>query len=366
MRQIIFLLLLTISAFSHSQEINSQIDSFMDTQMREMNIPGVAYSVIRNNQIDHIAAIGKANIEFDANFETTTRVNIASISKEITSVAVMVLAEQGEISLTDPIGLYLSNLPEQWNAVSIEQLLSHISGIPDLIIDTFTFETIGTDAALIIEELSHRDMDFQTASQWRYNQTNYLLISMLIEQVSGQSYVDFVQENVFAPAGIEDAIFADDRAIIHGRSNIYTHLEKVDGEIVPMDHLEVVHYVVQENLYSAGGLNISVVDLSRWFIALLNGEIISKTSLERLWVPPNLISGIPFERPPGRPSLWTQSALGWYLFYPGGEMAVGGSGGARSALFIYPESDLAVIVLTNKMGIQPEGLVHGIANFYLK
>jgi len=366
MRQIILLLLLTIPVFCHSQEINTEIDLFMNSQMQEMGIPGIAYSVVRNNQIDHIAAIGKANIEFDANFETTTLVNIASISKEITSVAVMVLVEQGEISLTDPIGSYLSNLPERWNAVTIEQLLSHISGIPDLILDTFTFETIGTDSALIIEELRQQDMDFQTGSQWRYNQTNYMLISMLIEQVSGKSYVDFVQEYVFAPAGIEDAIFADDRAVIPGRSNIYTQLEKVNGEIVELDHLEVVHYVVQENLYSAGGLNISINELSKWLISLLNGEIINKTSLERLWVPPNLISGEPFERPPNRPSLWTQSALGWYLFYPRGEMAVGGSGGARSALFIYPESDLAVIVLTNKMGIQPEGLVHGIANFYLE
>lgn len=365
MRQVILLLLLTIPTFSHSQEISAEIDSFMNAQMQEMNIPGVAYSVIRNNKIEHIAAIGKANIEFDANFETTTLVNIASISKEITAVAVMVLVERSEISLSDPIGSYLSNLPEQWNAVTIEQLLGHISGIPDLILDTFTFETIGTDAALIIEELSHREMDFQAGSQWRYNQTNYMLISMLIEQVSGKSYVEFVQEYVFAPAGIEDAIFADDRAVIPGRSNIYTHLEKVDGEIVEMDHLEVVHYVVQENLYSAGGLNISVYDLSRWLISLLNSEIITQNSLERLWVPPNLISGLPFERPSNRPSLWTKSALGWYLFYPGGEVAAGGSGGARSALFIYPESDLAVIVLTNKMGIQPEGLVHGIANFYL-
>lgn len=133
------------------------------------------------------------------------------------------------------------------------------------------------------------------------------------------------------------------------------------GQVRRLDHLETTWYEFEPFLYTAAALNITARDFGAWVAALLGGRFVSRRSLEEIWTPIK-VNGETFHLP-GTPIGF---GLGWLLLDRPRHRAAGGSGGVRSGFFIYPDDDLAVVVLTNLMGAQPEELVEGVANVYLR
>ncbi len=334
--------------------LDKSVDTYVRDEMIKRHIPGAALAVIWHGRIQKRAFYGDANLEFSVPVTSNTVFNVASITKEFTSVAVMILVEAGKIKLDDHIGTYLNELPSSWQNITIWQLLSHTSGLPDAINQT-TSDALADTSEEILRLLRDKPMDFPSGSKWSYNQTNYMLLGLLIEKLSGQSFTQFCTAQLFAPLKLSSPTFGG-QTIIKQRTSLYTILGFSTNPPTTLDHLEVFSFKVPPMLYPAGALNISLMDFARWLNALMNGKLITKASMEELWAPARLNDG----------STFANYGLGWWLVSQAPHLVVGGNGGGRVAFMVYPKDELAVIVLTNLQGSQPEAIVNGVASQYLR
>lgn len=180
--------LLFVFSFSFSQKIErklteQKIDSYIKEVIEINEIPGVALAVIKNGEIIYEKYFGEASLEDHKAVDKNTAFKIFSTTKLITNVGIFQLIEKGKLSLEDPISKYLDNLPKEWQNVKIKNLLSHSSGLPDIV----RFEEIPISIPFNekITLLSKKPMDFATGTQYRYNQTNYLFLAKIIEKITG-------------------------------------------------------------------------------------------------------------------------------------------------------------------------------------
>jgi CubicO group peptidase (beta-lactamase class C family) len=344
--------LLMGSFATRASTADNLVDRYVRNEMAKRHIPGVALAVISHGRVEKTATYGFANAEFSVPVRLDTRFPIASITKEFTSVGLMMLVESGQVKLDDQIGSYLDNLPPSWREVSIRRLLNHTSGLPD-VIDAAS-EALADIAGDAINLLRDKPLAFAPGSRWSYNQTNYMLLQMLIEKVSGRHFGQFCEERLFAPLKLGSPQFGFQ--VIRNRASLYTSVVVGSDPPIVLEHIEPYSpSKPAAMLDSAGGLNISIEDFSRWLIAVLDGKLISKDSLDELWTPAKLNDGTSVN----------MYGLGWWLALQSPHPAVGGNGGGRAAFFVYRKDELAVIVLTNLIGSDPPSMVAGIAEKYL-
>jgi CubicO group peptidase (beta-lactamase class C family) len=362
------LLLTSILLFGSRTVLAGTLDRSVDAHVRDTmslrHIPGLAVAVIRNHRIERVAAYGNASIEFSVPVTPKTLFHVASVTKTVTAVAVMRWVEAGRLKLDDPIGKHLEGLPERWREVTVLQLLSHTSGIPD-VFKEHSPEPIAPTAEDAIAILRDRPMDFAPGTQYRYNQTNFMLLGMLIQKLSGLAYEQFCQRQLFAPAGLNNPQFGDTQVIIENRGPIYTPFQfDAKGPLARGD-LHVFRLDGPAMLYPANGLNISADDLAHWMLALMDSKVIKRASLERLWVPTRFNDGTSYEIPSSPFYPWRTEGAGWLLIPDAEHPAAGGSGGPYAAFALYPKDELAVAVLANTMESNPDSLVVDIARQYL-
>lgn len=338
-------------------------DAFLRREMVERQIVGMAVAVIQRGKVRTIATYGQASKEYGLAVRRSTPFSVASISKSFTAVAVMMLVEARRVRLDDPIGTHLNELPPGWQGVTVRQLLNHTSGLPDIALDDYTTATIAPTSVEAIRILAERPREFAPGSGYRYNQTNYMLLGMLIARLSGKSYEAFLAERMFLPLELRTAEFGDARAVVSQRAVTYTPFRYGNSSPIRMAGLEVLNAEMPAMAYPGGGLNISIADFADWLAALLNGRLISADSLQMLWTPARLADGTTFRRPAAS-SLWREYGLGWVLSMDGAHPFAGGSGGIRAAFFVYPRDEIAIIVLTNTQGSGAESLAQGVAQRY--
>jgi CubicO group peptidase (beta-lactamase class C family) len=248
-----------------------------------------------------------------------------------------------------PIGVYLENLPSLWREVTIRRLLNHTSGLPDII--NTASEALADTPEKAINLLRNKPMEFSPGSRWAYNQTNYMLLQMLIEKMSGRSFRVFCEERLFTPIKLSSPQFGFQ--VIRNRSSLYTSVVVGSDPPLVLDQIEPYSPTKPAAMLdSAGGLNISIEDFSRWIIALLDGKILSRSSLDELWAPARLNDGTSVDI----------YGLGWWLALQPTHPAVGGNGGGRAAFFVYPKDDLAVIVMRYVLNLEGRRVLSGSAS----
>jgi CubicO group peptidase (beta-lactamase class C family) len=183
MTKYILITILLLSLNSFAQNINSSIDDIVHREMKERRIPGLQIAVVQNGKIVLSKSYGLAYIQDSIPVKNNTIFPINSNTKVFTATAIMQLVEQGKVELNAPIHKYLDYLPPLWQKITVEQLLTHISGLPDILklIDAFNKNTGSfKNENDIWEELKTTPLDFETGSQFSYNQTNYYLLSKII------------------------------------------------------------------------------------------------------------------------------------------------------------------------------------------
>jgi CubicO group peptidase (beta-lactamase class C family) len=336
-----------------------EIDDFMRAEMAERKIPGLQLAVVKNSKIVKTASYGLANIQDAVAVDDDTVFSINSITKAFTGVAVMQLVEQGKLELSAKISKYLPDLPVEWHNVTVKQLLTHTSGLPD-IMDSNTAKLISDEGAKASWELvKKRALDFKANSQFRYNQTNYLLIGKIIDNVSGQNFIDYITQNQLRKAGMkrtEEAGFSNLHDVIAHSARRYTYYYG-SGEIANIKAADFPAF-----LRATAGMSSTAKEIANWVIALQNGELLSKpSSIETLWTPAVLTNG----KTQGFNNLLNGYALGWPVVDRLEHPAVAPAGGNRAAFFVYPEDDLSIVVLTNLMGGLPSHFIDEIAGFYI-
>lgn len=351
------LLFLVAGANLFSQDKAANVETIIRREMKEQHIAGLQVAIVQNGKIVLNNAYGIANIEDSVQVKNKTVFSIMSCTKVFTGVAIMQLVEDGKISLSAPISNYLDDLPVNWQRITIKQLLIHVSGLPD-IIQFYAPATHGfgeLTEAQAWEKIKTIPMDFQTGEQTRYNQTNYVILGKIIDKISGKPFLQFFNDRQFQIVGMPTTVFGDSRSVIPNFAPVYNYVENTNDlhqkeGVFTHNYLEVPFF-----LRTAGGANSTAEEIAKWIIALQQGQLFKKkATLDTLWTPGTYNNG--------NSTPWV---LGWgnTKFRPK-HKAIGMTGGVRSALIIYPDDDLAVVVLTNLKGCQPFNFIEEIASCY--
>jgi CubicO group peptidase (beta-lactamase class C family) len=358
------ILLLGLPAYGDA--LDDEVDAYVRDVMAERHIPGLSLAVVRKTKIERVASYGLASVELAVPVSPNTLFHVASVTKSFTAVGVMKLVESGRARLDDFIGTHLGQLPDRWRGVTIRQLLSHTSGLPDIVQDGNPTPIAKTpDEALSL--LRDAPMQFAPGARYLYNQTDYMLLGLLIEKLSGLPYTEFCKTDLFTPAGLTDATFGDTQTLIMNRSSIYTPLgNDEEGSAIATQELRVLNFDSPAMVYPNNGLFISSTDLGRWLMALLKYEIIDESSLKTLMEPLRLADGNLSEFPLSSRYPWRVATVGGLLGVPDSEHpAVGGTGGPYAAYLLYPEDEFAVVVLSNTQESNPDSIVADVARMYL-
>jgi CubicO group peptidase (beta-lactamase class C family) len=337
----------------------SKADTWIRGQMATRKIPGMAVAVVQDGRVLFERAYGKASVELNVPVTTGTRFAIASTTKAISSTAVMLLVSEGRVKLDQPVGEILPDLPPAWQPITVRRMLSHSSGLPDIIDSPNTGNPIARTRDSALQLAGAKPVDFAAGTRWAYNQTNYVLLGMVIAKVTGMPFERFILEKVVAPLGIGSAEFGDARALVGNRSYTYTRFEMTPKGPTPIDSLRTIQYTYPPFMHMAAGLNLSATDLARFGDAVRAGRVIPAAMRDSMWTAVRLQDGTVF-RFGGN----TGFALGWQVDDTPGERWAGMEGGASTALRIFPDRQLSVVVLTNLQGAGPGELAQGVAGFW--
>lgn len=357
MRTALLLLISFISIQQAFTQINPSVDAIIKREMAERKIPGLQVAVVSKGKIVLNKSYGIANVQDSVPVIEKSIFAINSCTKVFTAVAIMQLVEQGKLNLSAPVSTYLNDLPANWSTVTIKQLLTHTSGLPDelRLLDAKTGGMGNYTETSLWEKIKTVPLDFAPGERFSYNQTNAYLLGKIINKLSGQPFQETFRELQFEPAGLKHTIFGDSRDVIPHFAPTYFYRKSIDGQQFERAKLVNNYYEFPYFRQTASGLNSTATDLAKWIIALQSGKLLqSKSTLDSMWSPGKFNNGTN-----------TPWSMGWGMNkFRAKHKAVGMSGGGRAAFLVYPEDDLAVIVLTNLGGSYPEDFLEELAGCY--
>ena len=218
---------------------------------------------------------GKAVVEWNIPNSPDAKFRIGSMTKQFTAALVLLEQEEGKLSVDDPIRKYLPDAPAAWDKITIGDLLHHTSGLPNFIFDKRFFEWRMV-ARTPVEEMDlfkDKPLNFAPGTQWEYSNSNYMLLGMILEKVTGRRYVDLLQEHILAPLGMKDSGLDDDDLILPERAEGYQPGSK---GIVP------VRSQSMSVGWSTGAMYSTTRDLLRWERGLFGGKVLSASSLKQM------------------------------------------------------------------------------------
>jgi len=261
----------------------------------------------------------------------------------------LLLQERGRLNVHDPISRYLSGLPTAWQAITIHQLLTHTSGIPNYTnsSEIARINRTGATPQRMIELVADKPLDFTPGTNWSYSNTGYILLGMIVEKTSGQSFADFLKTNIFEPLRMTDSGYDIARDILRKRASGY---EIIDGHIANADFIDM------SVPFSAGGIYSTVEDMYRWNEALAEGgKLLSADSLKQMFTeyPEATHEGQHY----GYGVVISRLKFGRLLYYHGG-----GVEGFSSSIQRYPNDRVCIVVLSNFGSYKPWELGDHIAS----
>lgn len=327
-----------------------EIDKYITAEMKKRQIPGVALAVIKEGKVIKMKTYGLANVELGVPVTPDSVFDLASLTKQFTAAAVMLLVEDGKIGLDDNIQKYLPNLPEHWNGVTVRHLLTHSAGLKGTDLprcgETWLLDYT---TAQIFEYASKLPLDFAPGERWWYSNRGYFLLGMIIEKVSGKRYGDFLTERIFRPFGMNATTMQDGRKVIKNRAAGYYRRH---GEL-----LHSWYGIARIELSSAYGLLSTLRDLVKWDAALSGEKILKKSSLDVVWTPVKLNNG--FHHNYG---------FGWWLDEFRGHRVTAHGGSTGTFILRLLDDKLTVIFLSN-LGetptFDPPAMARAVAGRYI-
>lgn len=356
----LFLSVLFIFGFQHfavAQSATDSAETLLRREMRERRIPGLQAAVVHRGKIVLLRSFGIADIQHSIPVTNKSIFPINSCTKAFTGVAIMQLVEEGKIELSAPVSSYLDGLPDTWRAITVRQLLTHVSGLPNIlnVLDQNTGKLIGRETEETAwTKVQAMPLEFAAGQRFSYNQTNYVLLGKIIDKYSGEPFARFFSERQFQVAGMPNTVFGDSRDVIPNQTPSYRYVRNIDGHALAEEKLIFAYAEFPPFRRTASGLNSTAEDLAHWIIALRKGKLLkTKAALDTLWTAGKYNDGSP-----------TQWSLGWVTKPRHRHSAIIATGGGRAAFFVYPDADLAVVVLTNLAGAFPEEFIDELAGFY--
>jgi CubicO group peptidase (beta-lactamase class C family) len=341
------ILLATSMAAPASSQRPSVIDSinrYVTAQIREQRIPGASVAVLRGDQVLLKRGYGLANVELEVPASDSTIYQSGSMGKQFTAAAVLMLAEQGRLSLNDRITRWFPEGAGVWDSITLRHLLTHTSGMAEYTDSTFDYRKDYTEDDLV-KFAASRPLDFRPGERWSYSNTGYVLLGALLHRVTGRFYGDLLQDLIFKPLGMRTTRIISEADIVPHRAAGY---QLVGEQLKNQDWVSP-----SLNTTADGALYFTVNDLARWAVALNDRRIPSAKVLDTAWSAVRLNDGGTY--PYG---------FGWELGDQRGHPRIGHTGswqGFKTAIYRYPEFNLTVIMLANLAQAEPSAVVQGIA-----
>lgn len=340
-----------------SNDALEALDQTTSQHLEDNAIPGAVVAVFAAGEVVYVKAYGLANVELSVPPNKETVFEIGSISKQFVSAAAMLLIEEGILDLDKSIHNYLPEIPGEWFGVTMRQLLTHTSGIPDYEeiagYDIYRFRLTAPEVMKIAQS---RPMDFSPGTGWHYSNTGYYLASMILERIEGKPLSEILRTRIFDPLGMTQTRFADPEAIIPNRAAGYWVNKR--GDLINRPPTET------SSTLGAGGLLSSVIDFAIWDAALNENHLLSEASKSEMWTPVTL--------PDDKTKIGWRSfdnyGYGWLLGdYLGqrSQLHPGQVAGFNAEYIRFPDREMSVVVLSNRYRVSLEPISNALIHTFM-
>jgi len=337
------------------QKVFTETDTYLAKMMDSLKIVGLNYAVLVDKKVVHQKAFGLAHAQLQVPMTLDKSFPVASISKLFSSVALHKLLVTHNRDVDETVKAFLPNrkdLPESWRKLTLRQLLSHTSGIPDQI-DYGIYLAPESDQ-YVIEAMKDKPFSSKPGTESKYNATGFLLIRIIIEKLANQEFESYMQKEYFDQFGLSSAKYGGFKKVITNRVTCYQNRNH-ELEMFPLNY--------SPSMYAGAGLNINMEDLIKWFQAVQEEKILTQQQLEKVWTPVQLNNGKD-----------GYFGLGWESYRLQGGFRMVGHGGAGISSFRHywneqSNQNVTVILLTNGASnwtIRPNQINSQIATMILE
>jgi CubicO group peptidase (beta-lactamase class C family) len=324
-----------------------QIMSLWDTK----DSPGASIAVVQNGQTVFSKGYGMANLEYDVPIETNSIFHIASISKQVTAFAILLLEEDGKLSMDDDIRDYLPEVPDFGTPITLRHLANHTSGLRDqwnlIVMAGWRMDDVITTEQVMRLVAKQKELNFQPGEEFLYCNTGFTLLAEIVNRVTGMSFADFTQQRIFTPLQMENTLFYDDHEKLV-KNRVYSYYK--DGNNYQKSKLS---YAIP----GATSLFTTPEDLAKWAMNFENPKVGTEESLRKMEVKGVLNNGDSTNYGLGQ-SIDTYNGL--YKVGHGGSDA-----GFRSQISRFPNEKFAVIVFGNESSFSSSRIANQITDLYL-
>ena len=326
---------------------SDRIDALVREEMARQRIPGVALAVVSRGEVVKAQGYGQANVEHAVPVSAETIFQSGSLGKQFTAALVMLLVEEGKLALDASVREYLHDAPESWQAIEIRHLLTHTSGVPEYTEGAIDLRRDYAEDELL--RIAYRlPLEFAPGSRWRYSNTGYLLLGVIVHKASGSHYGELLRDRVFGPLRMPTARIISEADIVPGRAAGY---RLVEGQLKNQEWVAPTL-----NTTADGSLYLSLQDWIAWDRGLRAGALLEPASWALVYEPVRLASGNRY--PYG---------FGWEVEEIGGQRVIRHGGawqGFETYVARYLGDDLTIVVLTNLAGAEPSRFVEAIAGLF--
>ena len=316
-----------------SPDLRQKIDRSVADVLAKTGVPSASVAIVKDGHIAYLQAYGDARLDPRTPAQPAMRYSIGSISKQFTTTAILLLQEQGKLSLDDKVAKFIPDLTRA-NEVTIRQLLSHTSGyqdfwpqdyVPPLMLQPIT-------ANQILDRWARKPLDFDPGTKWQYSNTNYVIAGVIVEKAGGKPMLDFLHQNIFDPLGMKTVANTDDAKLGDSDPTGYMRYGLGPLRSAPKEG--------RGWLFAAGELAMTASDLAKWDISIIDQQVLKPSSYKEFETDVLLKNGV-----------GTEYGLGVDVFLESGRRVLEHGGevsGFTAQNTVLPDDRIAIVVLTNQ------------------
>ncbi|MFZ4620720.1 MAG: serine hydrolase domain-containing protein [Bacteroidota bacterium] len=330
---------LFLASCGSTQQLTTEqsIDNIM-AEYAKPGAPGASVLVMDHDSIVFTKSYGLASVKGNIPVTPATNFRLASVTKQFTAMSIMMLQEQGKLSYEDKILKFFPDFPLYGKDITVRNLLNHTSGLidyEDFVPDTQTYQVLDADCLKLM--FKAESLYFAPGTRYRYSNTGYALLALIVEKSSGKRYADFVKENVFAKAGMTTSVAFE--------NGISTVANRAFGHSLSADAWTETDQSNTSAVLGDGGIYSNVEDMSRWISTLWKFTLISEKSQKNAWSDAQLNDGTSIDY-----------GMGWHTeTYRGIRHPhhAGSTRGFRNHILVFPNDKSMVVILTNRNQGEP-------------
>ena len=321
-----------------------KVDDYVKAEMQRQHIPGISIAVIKDGKIIKAEGYGLANVELNVPARPETVFKIGSVSKQFIATGILLLIQEGKISLDDKISKFLEGTPDTWKDITVRHLLTHTSGI---VREAPGFDPLKIqDDADVIKTAYPLPLRFAPGEKWEYCNVGYFTLAEILHKISGKPWGDYLGERLFSPLEMNATRTTTMTDIVQNRANGYVWR---NGKLANAE----IYFALRPS----GAFLSTVLDLAKWDAALYTDKIVKQSTLSQMWMPVKLNSGATHPYGFG----WELSSVaGHKLVHHGGSLP-----GFRAQFSRFVDDKLSIVVLTNGDNADPNLIALGIGALYI-